>query len=122
MRLTNACILAIPSTSGSVFHGFQLTASPRIRSYMQVSATIDEAITETPSPIGSSSMCYADVTKLTFCALQQESKSLGLSAIGTKSVLQGRLLGHFGLTSEETVVVEAPKTTAAKIEVSYMYG
>jgi len=83
---------------------------------MQVSATIDEAVTETPSPIGSSSMSYADVNKLAFRALQRESKSLGLSAIGTTSALRGRLLDHFGLTREETAVVEAPKATAAEIE------
>ena len=123
MRLTNACVLAIAAASGSVVHGFQLTSNaPRISSSMQVSATIDEAVTETPSPIGSSSMSYADVNKLAFRALQRESKSLGLMVIGTTSALRGRLLAHFGLTREEMVVLEAPNATAADIEVSYMYS
>ena len=116
MRLTHAWFLALAATSGSAVRGFQLSNSPRVGSSMRVSATVNEVSEATTSPNGA--MTYADVNNLAFRALQRECKSLGLSAIGTTAALRGRLLEHFGLT-REAAAVEAPKATAAEIEVRF---
>lgn len=120
MRLSNALTLALCGSSllknVEGFRAIQLTrngvftSSPIGSSAMQVASAVAETEVETPS------MTYEEVNALAFRALQRQCKTLGLSAVGTTAALRGRLLQHFGLIREETVVQIVPNAAADEIE------
>eukprot|EP01082_Thalassiosira_pseudonana_P013188 g12579.t1 g12579 contig6:2189185-2191662(-) len=109
MRLSNAWLLAVASSSSLLLvDGFQ-TASPQITARrtsstsLNVAAAVDSSTssanttTEEITPITS----FTQVNSLPFRQLQRHCKSIGVSAVGSTAVLRGRILSHYGLLREK---------------------
>jgi hypothetical protein len=129
MRLSNAWLLAVASSSSLLLvDGFQ-TASPQItarRTFstsLNVAAAVDSSTssanttTEEITPITS----FTQVNSLPFRQLQRHCKSIGVSAVGSTAVLRGRILSHYGLLREkkfESSDESGGVSTPQEIEVS----